>query len=299
MKRTLFLFLFSSSLSYGFDLKKEIVKLPKDLASIKFESDKKIADVELNIDYIKFPNGQRILPKKSNKRDTIENFLENLFYAYKEKDLNEIKAFFDAEAITYFEKIEPKKINSQLDVLAVITEPKVYSIQRAYNGYIIWWKDKSFRQQRKLFIKRQIDDSFKISHFHANKDDKFFWNSSLFLRFPEFKKFSSKITNSFSKIKDNEVKTLEFNLQRAGGYLNIFKKTDTKVNLIAIDNYNYSEYVFKDLNPVPKKIKLEFSGKNFKKKGKHTLYFIESTYPLGRITKELVSIAQSIEITKE
>jgi len=46
-------------------------------------------------------------------------------------------------------------------------------------------------------------------------------------------------------------------------------------------------------------IRLKFSGKNFKKQGKHKLYFIESTYPLGTITSELVKEASSFTILKE
>lgn len=299
MKKILFLSLFFNLNSYGQNFLKETVYLPFDLASVKVTPENKTdKGVKLDIEYIKYPNGLAIKPSYSKNSKTIESFFANLFKAYQEKDFDKMLVLFDQDGQKKLKSLDKNTINKQFSVLALITDPKILSLQKIEDGFIVWWKDSSFRQERKVYLKK-INEEFKVSSYHAVKDDDYFWNSSLFLRFTPFSKSKPKLVKKFDSIKDGDKKTLEFLLNTEGQYLNLFKENDTRVNLVAIDNYDYQEYVFKDLDKEFKKIKLIFSGENFKKAKTHRIFYIESSYPLGLIDKKLIEQSDNFTVVKE
>jgi hypothetical protein len=130
------------------------------------------------------------------------------------------------------------------------------------------------------------------------KNDHYFWNSNLFFKYQRFEKKKAKMIKSFKVISDSQIRELDVEMDSGFTHLNIFKGTDSFVNLVALDNYESPKYPFKDYDPKLGKIKLKFSGKNFKKSGKHKLYLIQSTYPVGKLSKETFKSAISFDLLK-
>ncbi len=294
-KKTLCLFLFFSSLANALDLRKETILLPRDLAGVKEDvNSNSSSNIKIDLEYKIYDRSLKI--RKSSQKDIV-SFMENLFWIYKIKNKKLLLKQFTASARIAISKRPVEEISAQFDVLSEIRKPVLDSVQKIKKGYLVRWKDSSFKNERKLYIIHK-NGSYKIANMKIDKGDVFFWNSNLFFQYRKFKKYKAKLINGFDRITDLDVKEVHFELKSKKTYLNIFKKNDKIVNLVAIDNYQSTQYAFSDYDKKLGFIKLKFSGKNFKKKQQYEIYYVESTYPIGKVTKDLIANSSSFTLTK-
>ena len=297
IKKIVCLFLFFSVNAFAWDLEQKDVYLPLDLANVKGtpSSDK---GVKLNITYKKFIEPIAIKPFNHKDTTTLNKFIEKLVYVYKKQDLEEFKTLVDSNSLSMISSKPKKQQISLMSLYSQAINPVVYNVFKYSSGFVLTWGAENFQQPMQVYIVKE-DDSFKMSKFHASKDDEMFWNCNNFLKYYPFKKYSPKIIEQFKKIKKEDIKQLTFKLKKTKTYLNLFKKESEIVSLVAIDGYASENYRFKDHDPRAGFIKLKLGGRNFIKKGKHKIYYIESNYPLGKVNSALIRQSRSFNITKE
>ena len=292
MMKILFLSLFFSLQLFSQSLETKTIVLPADLAGVKLDAPED-KSVSINIRYVMIDKFVQI--KKTDSK-SLNSFFENLMWIYINKKKAELIKQFEKKSQSEVQKLKNFKV--QFEVMSLIRKPFLKSIQAFRDGFLFRWSDESFLDERKIFV-RKIGSQYKISKLNISKEDKFFWNSNLFFKYKKFEKKKPKLISSFSSIKDTDVKNLSVGVDEGFNHLNIFKSTEEFVNLIALDNYNSASYPFKDNNKALGKIKLSFSGKNFKKKGKYKLHLLQSTYPLGKLSSEHFKGSLSFELVKK
>jgi hypothetical protein len=289
--KILFLSLFFSLQSFGQAIQTKTVKLPSDLAGVKLDAPND-EYVSIKVSYIMF---NKFIEIKESNNLSIESFFQNLMWIYKNKDQKKLVEQFDDTAQKKL--LELKNFDSQFEVMSLIRKPFLKSVQVFQDGFLYRWTDESFLDERKIFVKK-IKNKFKISALSISKDDYYFWNSNLFFKYQRFEKKKPVTLTKFSSIKDAQVKDLSVSMDDGFMHLNIFKASDSFVNLVALDNYDSAKYPFKDFEPKLGQMRLQFSGKNFKKKGKHELHLIQSTYPLGTLNAGHLKQSITIELIK-
>jgi hypothetical protein len=291
------LFLFSSFNSFAWELDQKVVYLPLDLASIKGVATSS-KGVKFTIKYKKFHKPVQILPIDHKQTSTFKKYIEKLIYVYKSKNIKELIKIVDKNSESM---ITSKPLKQQQDLMSLYAQainPVVHNVFKYHSGFIITWSAENFQQPMQVYVIKE-NENFKMSKFHASKDDEIFWNSNNFLKYYPFKKYNPKLLSQFSKINKNEIKELNFKLVKEKTYLNLFKKDSQIVSLVAIDNYDSKNYKFKDYDSKLGLIKLKLGGRNFIKKGEHKIYYIESNYPLGKVTPGLIQQSKSFNIIKE
>lgn len=295
--KIVYLFLFFSVNAFGWNLEQKEVYLPLDLANVKGvpTSDK---GIKLNITYKKFEIPVTIKPQNHKDTKTIKKYIEKLIYVYKKQDLELFKTLVDDDSLSMITGKPKKQQLALMSLYSQAIKPVVYNIFKYNAGYIITWGADNFQQPMQLYL-LQNNENYKMSKFHASKDDETFWNSNNFLKYYPFKKYSPKLEKKFDSIKKEEVKELSFILQSEKSYLNLFKKDSEVVSLVAIDGYESENYRFKDYDQRDGFIKLKLGGRNFVKKGKHKIYYIESNYPLGIVSPILIKQSKSFSIIKK
>ena len=292
------LFLFFSINSFAWDLVEKEVYLPLDLSSVKgiASSDK---GIKLNIIYKKFKTPESIKPINNLNTSTIKKYLEKLLYVYKKQDLKTLESsMISSKSISMLDGKSTEQKVGMLSLYSQAIRPVVYHIYKYGRGFIVSWGAENFQQPMQVFLIKE-NNNFKMNKFHASKDDEVFWNSNNFLKYYPFEKYTPKLTVKFDLISKIDIKELEFKLKKSKTYLNLFKKDSEVVSLVAIDNYSSENYRFKDHDDREGFVKLKLSGRNFVKKGKHKIYYMESNYPLGKVTIDLIRQSKSFTIIKE
>lgn len=297
IKKIVCLFLFSSLSVSAWELESKKVYLPDDLASVKGVVIPS-KGVELNIKYKKFSKKDIIKPLKHKNTDTIQKYIEALLYSYLNTDLDYFETLVSRESRSSLDKKSIEQKKGLLGIYAKAINPRLLSVYAYSDGHVVSWVADNFVQPMQLYITKE-DNNYKMSRFHASKDDEMFWNANSFIKYYPFTKSTPKLINSFKSIKKSEVKELKFSLNGKNSFINLFKEDGEVVSLVAIDNYDSPNYKFKDYDPQVKQITLRLGGKNFRKIGKHKIYYIESNYPLGNITPSLIKASQSFEIIRE
>lgn len=290
---------FSIEEGYSLEFKKESIIIPKTLFMVREDVKNVVkSGYKYNVEYKKYKEPRLIQFKNNNKNDTPEKLLASLFYSYKNQDKSLMISLFDKESQHVIKNLSKDKYQAQMDVLKIITKPAINYAFKYQGGIVVSWKDPIFKQARQIFLKKE-KENYIISSFKANKEDKYFWNVNIYMAGAPFEIFTPQILKSFKKIKNGKEDVLSFKLQRPGNYLHLFREDDKKINLSLRDNYEQKSSPLQDTNSELKKVDINLKGEHFSKSGKNTLYYLESSYPMTRITDEGLIKAKKIIVIKE
>jgi hypothetical protein len=292
MLKIISLFLFFNLSAHCFDLDEKKIVLPADLSGVSGD----VSSLAFSLRY-KILDKKLIEIKLNSKNDTISKFMQTLIYSYKNMDTKLFTTLVSAKDKSVLSVMSPEKIKGVMDLLAQAENPFIKLVYGYKGGYVVWWSADNFVQERKIFIKN-VKGSFYISKLHASSDDDTFSNIELFLQFQKFNKYKAKAALRSVSINALEKKNFEFQLEKPGSYLTLFKEGDDEAFVHVIDNYKSDNFRFSDHDSNLKKISLTFSGKNFKGLGKRKVYFIESSYPIGKLTSEHFKQSSFITVNK-
>lgn len=290
---------FCSTNLFSIELKTQIIKLPKEMLMVAKDIKNINGDFyTYKLPYVHYEKPLVLSPKLHKLQKNIRNFLETLFYSYKKEDKLLLTSLFDKASRKQFENISKEKFKERMEVLKLITSPSVKYAFKYKNGIVISWTDPLFREARQLFIKKSAGE-YKLSSFYADKDDHYFWNVNLYLAGAPFKVYKPSLKKSFNHISNGEKKTLTFKLKEKGNYLLIYKKDSGKINLTVKDNKVQKNSPIQDSNPLDGFVDVTLVGENITKDGKNEIFYVESTYPMRKISADGVKKAQTLMITKE
>lgn len=207
-------------------------------------------------------------------------------------------SLFDAKTLALVKALSKEKYEKQMDLMKLITKPVLNYAFRYKGGIVMSWKDPLFKQARQIFIKK-INGNYKISFFKADKNDSYFWNVNLYMAGAPFKVYTPKLLTSFKRIKNGQKGILSFKLNKQGNYIHLIKKNNQKINLSLRDNYEQNGAPIQDGNIIVQYIDINLKGESFNEKGKNTLCYLESTYPMTTISKEDMKKVKELVIIKE
>ena len=212
--------------------------------------------------------------------------------------INSFKALVADRSVNSLKNISEEQLRGVMGLLSQAKRPYIRLLYEYGNGIVIWWSDEKFVQERKIFIKK-IGSQYYITKLHAKKEDVLFSNIELFFQFQEFEKYQAKSLSPNIIIKELETKIFKFSLEKAGSYLSLFKDGDDEVFVHVVDNYHSENFRFSDIDSIAKAISVKFNGKNFKGTHKRKIYYIESSYPIGKLTKRHFKESSFITVKKD
>lgn len=290
---------FFSFHSFALTLENKTAKLPKGMLMVSQDKTHEKGDYYVyTLKHKKFLPPKTIEIKKYKKRKTVEQLLSTLFYSYIKEDKELLKTLFDKKTLESFLKISDAKYQEQLDFLKLITAPVLNYAFEYRGGIVLSWKDPLFKQARQVFVRIE-KGQYRIGQFHADKSDHYFWNVNLYMAGAPFKTYKAKMLQSFKNIKNGQKKRLSFQLKHPGNYLHLFRKDNFKMSLSLRDNYEQNSAPIQDANSEVGYIDVVLQGENFTQQGKNILYFLESSYPMKEIPKNILENAVEFTIHKE
>ena len=218
--------------------------------------------------------------------------MATLFYSYKQQDFALMKFLFSKEGKEKLLSMDEKNSDSMLKALSKVNEFKLNYVLKYKSGYVVsWTPDEKESISRKVFLLEK-DGLYQIHPFKI-KNDPVFTNSMLYLQNNPFLQYRPQLNKSKSVFKKSS--KLKFQLHRKGNFISFWKSGDRFVRLKVQDNKKIKSAIYIDRNSQASVIDVNFNKKSFSKKGDIELFVIETSYPVGSVTKELIKDAIKIK----
>lgn len=234
---------------------------------------------------------------KTNRSTPWEVLTEQLA-SYHMKKWDKLLSLYDKDSQKMMKEKTKKedipKILEQLnDKIKGMTVLLGYEFQ---NGHMAIWHEEASDTKNYSFFKKN-NEKYVLSSIHVNVDDnnQIFWNLGLYLKYLPGPLSKPRLVRPILQMEEDETRRFMFKLNKKGNWLTLFKnKIDSRAPITVKDN-GPREYNFVDLSKSDSLIEIDMKGWFFGK-GMHTIYAIESNYPIGKITKQMIKKAFRFQV---
>lgn len=271
---------------------------------IKIPDNALFNETKENIDQslaVKFYQDQVITPYakdiKQFKGDKFFDFLSVILKGYQLKDIKIIQSLYVKSARRLFVNMSKGAKEKRLEFYSKLSSAKLHYIMKFNKGHIVYWTTDDGKVLKNYIVFE--DGKYQLAPIKLDpKSDKNLWFVDIYHMYAPFEIYDATIDNPSVLIKSGSKQTLRFTLKKEGNWINIFNRPEIEsdyVSHIKVQD-NDKRNVHKDINDKKLELDIELGAKNFKKNGVTTLYILESSYPIGKITKELYKRAQKITV---
>lgn len=271
------------------------IVIPQNAQFVKEKS-----DVDFKVD-IQFFNKQEISlwqkDIKEYKANDLFDLLQMILLSYQKKDIKLLKSLYIKSAQSRFDQVSKELKKKRLDFYANTKSAQLNYILKYDEGYIVDWITNDKKLLKHYIVKE--NNLFKVAPLKLDssiKENKQLFYIDIYNRYRPFKVYMALVDKNQINIKKGKRVRLKFNLSSAGNQITLFNKATTPngyISKIQLTD-NLTQGYHKDLDKKEKYVELELDEGNFKNSGKTTLYAIETTYPIGRITSDLYETASKI-----
>lgn len=230
----------------------------------------------------KLKGSENPITVKANYRasiKTVEDFMANLFYLYKNDRKRDFLKQFEPDVRATMRKIPKAEFNATWEVMKKAKDHYIDHYFIKNGGYFVSWNAKNLPNPRGIYLKKG-KQGLLIANFQTAQSDRSFQNIETYFQHRPIPIKRAEITKKFS-LKDSDYE-LQFKVSKERPWIFLFKKENKMwVPKVAIKDNLKGKLKFDDMDSSEGKILIKFKKAHFTQGVTHDILAINSNFPMG------------------
>lgn len=224
-------------------------------------------------------------PKKHQKNETSEKFIESLFFAYRENDRSFFYTLLADDSHKALSERTKAEVTEEWNAVRNVKNPIIFYSYDYQGGTLISWGNKELAVKRLIYIKK-ANGTFLMHKLHVPKNELKFQNIGLYFNYRPQEVSKPHIASSF-RLSDPHY-NLTIHTEKAKKWVHLFRKEGHFwVPKVSVEDNVQGKYKFDDKNPTERIVEIRFLKSHFTKQKTHNLLILNTNFPVSNIPIKL------------